>query len=288
MAQMSPLRRRMTDDMMIRNLSPATRYSYIQVLVRYSRYFGLRSPAGLTLEDARAYLVHLAGRGLAWNTLNQTVAALRFFYGVTLGRDAVPAMIPYPRKRSELPVVLSVSEVERFLVAVPDTMCRMAMICAYATGLRVSEVVALKASDIDSPRMVIRVENGKGGKDRYVMLSEILLSLLRKYWRDDRPRGSVWVFPGSEGRPLDVGVLQAACRKARNEAGLGKRATFHTLRHCFATHLLEAGTDIRIIQELLGHSQLATTVRYTHVAVTTISRTISPLDRLCLASEARP
>ena len=136
--------------------------------------------------------------------------------------------------------------------------------------------------------MVIRIEKGKGGKDRYVMLSEILLSLLRKYWREDRPRGGVWVFPGSEGRPLDVGVLQAACRKARNEAGLGKRATFHTLRHCFATHLLEAGTDIRIIQELLGHSQLATTVRYTHVAVTTISRTISPLDRLCLASEARP
>ena len=287
MAQMSPLRRRMTDDMSIRNLSLATQQSYVQVVSRYSQYFGSCSPAGLTLEDARAYLVHLAGRGLAWNTLNQTVAALRFFYGVTLGRDAVPAMIPYPRKRSGLPVVLSVSEVERFLAAVPDTLCRMAMVCAYATGLRVSEVVALKASDIDSPRMVIRVENGKGGKDRYVMLSEVLLSLLRKYWRDDRPRGGVWVFPGSGGRPLDVGVLQAACRKARKDAGLGKRATFHTLRHCFATHLLEAGTDIRIIQELLGHSQLATTVRYTHVAVSTISRTISPLDRLCLASEAR-
>jgi integrase/recombinase XerD len=286
MAQMSPLRRRMDDDMMIRNLSPATRRSYIQVIVRYSRYFGFRSPARLTLEDARAYLVHLAGRGLSWNTLNQAVAALRFFYSVTLQSDAVPAMIPYPRKRSGLPVVLSISEVERFLVAVPDTMCRMAMICAYATGLRISEVVALKASDIDSARMVIRVERGKGGKDRYVMLSEILLILLRKYWRDDRPRGGDWVFPGTTGRPLDVGVLQAACRKARNEAGLGKRATFHTLRHCFATHLLEAGTDIRIIQELLGHSQLATTVRYTHVAVTTISRTISPLDRLCLASEA--
>ena len=288
MAQMSPLRRRMTDDMMIRNLSLATQRSYIQVLVRYSRYFGFRSPAGLTLEDARAYLVHLAGRGLAWSTLNQTVAALRFFYGVTLGRDAVPAMIPYPRKRSELPVVLSVSEVERFLASVPDTMCWMAMVCAYATGLRVSEVVALKSSDIDSSRMVIRVEKGKGGKDRYVMLPEVLLSLLRRYWKDNRPRGGIWVFPGSAERSLDVKILQAACRKARIEAGLAKRATFHTLRHCFATHMLEAGTDIRIIQELLGHSQLATTVRYTHVAVTTISRTISPLDLLCLASEARP
>jgi site-specific recombinase XerD len=274
----------MTDDMTIRNLSPATQKSYIYVVVRYSRHFGGRHPARLTLEDARSYLVHLAGLGVSWNTLNQVVAALRFFYGVTLGHEAVPAMIPYPRKRSPLPVVLSVKEVEHFLQAVPDKMCRVALICAYATGLRVSEVVALKASDIDSARMVIRVEKGKGGKDRYVMLSEVLLDLLREYWRKDRPPGGTWVFPGPGGSQLNAGVLQASCRKARDAAGLSKRVTLHTLRHCFATHLLEAGTDIRIIQELLGHSQLSTTVLYTHVATATIGRTASPLDRLNLAS----
>ena len=283
MAQLSPLRLRMTGDMMIRNLSPATQRSYIYAVSRYSQFFGGRSPARLTLEDARSYLVHLAGRGLSWSTLNQTVAGLRFFYGVTLGHEAVPAMIPYPRRRSQLPVVLSVGEVELFLRSVSDTLSRVAMICAYATGLRVSEVVALKSSDIDSARMVIRVEKGKGGKDRYVMLSLTLLNLLRVYWSKHRPHGGTWVFPGPDGRPLDAGVLQAACRKARDEAGLGKRVTFHTLRHCFATHLLEAGTDIRVIQELLGHSQLATTVRYTHVTAATISRTVSPLDRLSLA-----
>lgn len=284
MAQQSPLRRRMIEDMMIRNLSTATQRSYVYVVVRYSQYFGGRSPARLTLEDARSYLVHLAERGRSWNTINQTAAALRFFYGVTLGCSVVPAMIPYPRKRSQLPVVLSVGEVERFIQAVSDPICRVAVICAYATGLRVSEVVALRASDIDSARMVIRVEKGKGGKDRYVMLSEKLLSLLRRYWAEVRPYGGDWVFPAPDCGPLDVSVLQKACRQAREVAGLGKRVTFHTLRHCFATHLLETGTDIRIIQELLGHSQLATTVRYTHVATTTISRTASPLDRLNLAS----
>ena len=280
MTQVSPLRRRMIEDMTIRNFSPATQRSYLYAVVRFSRYFGGQCPSRLKLEDVRAYQLHLAGRDIAWNTLNQTVSALRFFYGVTLGNAELPALIPYARRPCRLPEVLSADEVVRFLRAVPDLKCRTALTCAYAAGLRVSEVVALKPGDIDSDRMVIRVNQGKGSKDRYVMLSERLLALLRGYWRQTRPTGG-WLFPGPDGQhPLEAGILQAACRTARVNAKLDKRVTVHTLRHCFATHLLVAGTDVRIIQELLGHSQLATTVRYTHVSTATIRRTISPLDRL--------
>ena len=280
MAEMSPLRRRMIEDMTVRNLSPATQRSYIHAVAKFSRYFG-RSPERLGLEEVRAFQVYLVSEGISWPALNQVVCALRFFYGVTLGHADLPERIPYARKPRKLPVVLSADEVVRFLEAVPGLKSRAALTTAYAAGLRVSEAVRLKISDIESGRMMLRIEQGKGGKDRYAMLSPQLLTILRDYWRLQRPRH--WLFPGrDEERPIDPQVLHAACRSACKAAGLAKRVTVHTLRHSFATHLLEAGTDIRIIQVLLGHNNLSTTARYTRVADTTIRNTASPLDRLRL------
>jgi integrase/recombinase XerD len=198
---------------------------------------------------------------------------------VTLGHGTIPERIAYAREPRKLPVVLSADEVVCFLEAIPSLKSRTALTTVYATGLRVSEVVSLKVTDIDSKRRVIRVEQGKGGKDRYVMLSPQLLRILRAYWRLTRPIR--WLFPGrNEERPLDPTVLHAACRSARTAAGLSKPVTVHTLRHSFATHLLENGTDIRVIQVLLGHASLTSTARYTQVATQTISQTPSPLDRL--------
>jgi len=278
MAEASPLRRRMIEDMSVRNLSPATQRSYVYAVAKFSRFFG-RSPDRLGLEDVRTYQVHLVAGGISWPALNQTVCALRFFYGVTLKQSDVPERIPYARQPRKLPVVLSADEVVRFLEAVPSLKSRTALTTAYATGLRASEVASLKVADIDSGRKVIRVEHGKGGKDRYVMLSPQLLGILRTYWRLARPTS--WLFPGrQEDRPIDPQVLHAACRSACAAAGLDKHVTVHTLRHSFATHLLEDGTDIRIIQVLLGHASLSTTARYAQVATHTIGRTASPLDRL--------
>jgi integrase/recombinase XerD len=280
MAEMSPLRRRMIEDMTVRNLSPATQRSYLHAVSRFSRYFG-RSPHRLGLEDVREYQVHLVANGISWPALNQTVCALRFFYGVTLGHNEIPERIPYARNPRRLPEVLGADEVVRFLEAVPGLRTRTALTTAYAAGLRASETVGLKVANIDSSRMVIRVEHGKGGKDRYVMLSAQLLKILRIYWRLSRPKD--WLFPGrEESRPIDVQVLYSACRSAGKAAGLGKRVTVHTLRHSFATHLLENGTDIRIIQVLLGHNNLSTTARYTQVSRKIIEQTPSPLDRLRL------
>ena len=249
MAEISPLRRRMVEDMTVRNLSPATQRSYLHAVAKFSRFFG-RSPDRLGLEDVRAFQVHLVANGISWPALNQTVCALRFFYGVTLGHGEIPERIPYAREPRKLPVVLSADEVVRFLEAVASLKTRTALTTAYAAGLRASEAVGLKIADIDSGRMVIRVEHGKGGKggkDRYVMLSVQLLGILRTYWRLAKPKD--WLFPGRDkSGPIDVQVLYSACRSARVAAGLGKRVTVHTLRHSFATHLLENGTDIRIIQ----------------------------------------
>src|SRR4249920_1714508 len=280
MAEMSPLRRRMTEDMTVRNLSPATQRSYLHAVSKFSRYFG-RSPDRLGLEDVRAFQVHLVSTGISWPALNQTVCALRFFYGVTLGHGEIPERIPYAREPRKLPVVLDADEVVRFLEAVSSLKTRAALTTAYAAGLHASEAVGLKVADIDSVRMVIRVEHGKGGKDRYVMLSAQLLGILRTYWRLARPQH--WLFPGrDETKPIDVQVLHAACRSACAAAGLAKHVTVHTLRHSFATHLLEAGTDIRIIQVLLGHANLSSTARYTRVSDGLIRGTQSPLDRLRL------
>ena len=266
--------------MTIRNLSPATQRSYVYAVAKFSWHFG-RSPDQLDLEDVRAFQVHLVARGISWSALNQTVCALRFFYGVTLGRADVPERIAHAREPQKLPVVLSADEVVRFLEAVPTLKSRVALTTCYAAGLRVGEAVRLKLGDIDSGRMLIRVEQGKGGKDRCVMLSVQLLAILRSYWRLARPM--LWLFPGrGADQPLDRGVLHASCRTACAAAGLSKRVTVHTLRHSFATHLLEGGTDIRIIQVLLGHRDLTTTARYARVATSTIAGTPSPLDRLRL------
>jgi integrase/recombinase XerD len=280
MATMSPLRRRMIEDMTIRNLAPATQQSYVRAVAKFSRHFG-RSPARLGVEEIRAYQLHLASQGVAWASLNLTVCALRFFYGVTLGSAEMPELIAYARAPRKLPVILSGEEVVRFLEAVPGLKSRVALTTAYATGVRLSEVVALKVGDIDNKRMVIRIEQGKGGKDRYAMLSVRLLGILRAYWWLTRPPG--WLFPGrNPERPINSKMLAAACRAACAAAGLHKHVTVHTLRHSFATHLLESGTDLRIIQVLLGHNHLSTTALYTQVATSTIANTTSPLDRLDL------
>ena len=278
--RLSRLRRRMIEDMTVRNLSPATQRSYLHAVAKFSRYFG-RSPDRLGIEDVRAYQVYLVAQGISWPALNQTVCALRFFYGVTLGRNEIPERIAYAREPRKLPVILGADEVVRFLEAVPSLKTRTALTTAYAAGLRASEAVSLEVADIDSARMLIQVRHGKGAKDRTVMLSPQLLAILRTYWRLARPRQ--WLFPGrDETKPIDVQVLHAACRSATKAAGLAKRVTVHTLRHSFATHLLESGVDIRIIQVLLGHNSLSTTARYTQVATTTIAKTQSPLDRLTL------
>ena len=280
MTAVSPLRRRMIEDMTVRNLSPATQRSYLHAVSKFSRYFG-RSPERLDLEDVRAFQVHLVSKGVSWPALNQTVCALRFFYGVTLNQAEVPERIAYARQPRKLPVVLNDEEVVRFLEAVPSLKTRTALTTAYAAGLRASEAVSLKIGNIDSGRMVIRVEHGKGAKDRTVMLSARLLAILRVYWQLAKPRH--WLFPGRDGaKPIDVQVLHAVCRSARAAAGIDKRVTVHTLRHSFATHLLENGTDIRIIQVLLGHNNLSSTAHYTKVSNGLIRCTESPLDRLKL------
>ena len=275
----SPLRRRMIDDMMLRNLSPATQRSYLHAVTKFSRHFG-RSPDRLGLEDVRAFQVYLVSQGISWPSLNQTVCALRFFYGVTLNRGEIPERITYARTPRKLPAILSPDEVVRFLEAVPSLKSRAALTTAYAAGLRVSEAVSLKVGDIDSDRMLLQVRHGKGAKDRTVMLSAQLLDILRTYWRLTRPTD--WLFPGRGERPIDVTVLHSACRSATKAAGLTKKVSVHTLRHSFATHLLESGVDIRIIQVLLGHNSLSTTARYTQVATTTIAAAQSPFDRLTL------
>jgi len=280
MADFSPLRRRMIEDMSVRNMSPATQRSYISAVSKFSRYFR-RSPDKLTFDDVRAFQVHLISTGISWPGLNQIVCALRFFYGVTLGEAEIPERIPYARQPRKLPVVLGADEIVRFLEAVSSLKCRAALTTAYAAGLRASEVAGLRIADIDSARGVIIVRHGKGGKDRNVMLSPQLLGVLRTYWRLARPK--TFLFPGrDEDRSINPTVLYAACRSATRAAGLDKRVTLHTLRHSFATHLLENGTDIRIIQVLLGHNNLSSTARYTQVATHTIRATQSPFDRLKL------
>src|SRR5215213_10479275 len=236
MAEISPLRRRMIDDMMIRNLSPATQQSYLYAVAKFSRHFG-RSPDRLGLEEVRAYQLHLIAQQRSWSHINQAVCALRFFYGVTLGWTDAFERIVAAREPQKLPVVLSADEIV-FLEAVPGLRNRAALTTAYGAGLRVGEVVRLTIGALDSRRMLIRVEHGKGGKDRYVMLSPQLLQILRAYWRLARPGG--WLFPGREaGEPVSVATLQEACRVAARRAELSKPVTVHTLRHSFATHLLE-------------------------------------------------
>ncbi|MFZ0854261.1 MAG: site-specific integrase [Hyphomicrobiaceae bacterium] len=284
--RITDLRRRMIEDMTVRNLSPATQASYITAVKKFSQYYQ-RSPEHLGFEDVRAYQVHLVENAIAWASLNQIVSALRFLYGVTLGRKELPERIPYARRPKTLPVVLSVADVARLIEAVEDSVCRTALATVYATGMRTAEVVSLRIEHIESARGLIRVEQGKGRRDRYVMLSVALLAMLRAYWKVARPRRWLFTRPDGQG-PINSTTLNKACMRAALVARIGKPVTVKTLRHCFATHLLEQGTDIRVIQALLGHAQLSTTARYTKVSKHLIAATLSPLDRLELKGSPAP
>lgn len=273
---MTPLRRRMLDELRIRNFSPHTQEAYVGYVARFARHFG-RPPDQLGPDHVRSFQVHLANTAASYSTLAQAVAALRFFYGVTLRKNWAIDRIPYPKPGRRLPVVLSRDDVMKFLGCLHNVKHRAILTTCYAAGLRISEVTKLRVSDVDSSRMVIRVGQGKGKKDRMVPLSSTLLDLLREYWRVLRPR--VWLFPGPQpNRPITTRSVQRICARARKSSGIGRKVTAHTLRHCFATHLLEGGTNVRTIQLLLGHASLRTTATYTHVATGDVLSTKSPLD----------
>jgi len=277
-APVSPLRRRMIEDMTIRKFAPRTQEGYIRAVRSFSAFLGA-SPDTASFEDVRRYQLHLVSSGAGVPTINHTLTALRFFFMVTLRQPDVVVQLPFVREPRRLPVVLSPQEVARLLDAAPGLKYKAALSVAYGAGLRASEIISLKVSDIDSARMVIRVEQGKGGKDRYVMLSEHLLELLRTWWKAARPQG--WLFPGQNRvNPLTTRQLNRACHAAARMAEIDKRVSLHTLRHSFATHLLERKIDIRVIQVLLGHKKLDTTALYTRVALKAIGEVTSPLEHL--------
>src|SRR5712672_2429278 len=284
---MSPLRRRMIEDMTIRKFAPKTQHDYVQRVKNFTAFLG-RSPDTASFEDVRRYQLHLAASGVGVPTLNQAVATLRFFFRVTLKRHDIVEHTTFIREPRKLPVVLSPEEVARLLNAAPGLRYKAALSVAYGAGLRAAEVISLKVCDIDSKRMVIRVEQGKGRKDRNVMLSPLLLDLLREWWRAARPQG--WLFPGRDPvQPMTTRQLNRACHAAAQMAEINKRVSLHTLRHSFATHLLEQTIDIRVIQVLLGHAKLDTTALYTRVATKTISEVMSPLEHIALKlKEIRP
>jgi integrase/recombinase XerD len=276
---MTPLRQRMLQDMGTRNLAVNTQLAYVQQISAFARHFDC-SPEALGPEQVRAYQVHLIEeRKLAAGSLSVVAAALRFLYKITLRRPWNDDDIPMPKRPLRLPIVLSPEEVVRFLACVASTKHRAILTTIYASGLRVSEAVALRPADIDSARMVLRVDQGKGRKDRYVMFSPRLLEVLRDYWRIERPKP--WLFPGDGAdHHISKNAVEQACQKAHRAAGIDKPVTPHSLRHAFATHLLESGTDVRRIQLLLGHRSLATTSRYLKIATSSLCATVSPLDQL--------
>jgi site-specific recombinase XerD len=275
---MSPLRRRMIEDMTIRKFAPKTQHDYLQRVKNFAVFLG-RSPDTASFEDVRRYQLHLTTSGVGVPTLNQAVSTLRFFFRVTLKRHDILEHTHFIREPRKLPVVLSPEEVARLLDAAPGLKYKAALSVAYGAGLRAAEVVSLKINDIDSERMVIRVEQGKGRKDRYVMLSPHLLALLRAWWKAARPQG--WLFPGRDRvQPMTTRQLNRACHAAAHMAEIDKNVSLHTLRHSFATHLLEQNIDVRVIQVLLGHAKLDTTALYTRVATKTISAVMSPLEHI--------
>ncbi len=274
----SPLRRRMIDDMTIRGFTAHTQRGYLGAVRDFAAFLGC-SPDQGDAEALRRYQLHMRSAGASASRMNNAVSGLRFFFAVTLGRTDAAVGMTGVREPRTLPVVLSPEEVARLLDAAPSLKYKAALSVAYGAGLRASEVISLKVTDIDSTRMVLRVEQGKGHKDRYAMLSEQLLHLLRAYWATSRPRG--WLFPGQNPvDPLTTRQLRRAFHAAREAAGIDKPVSLHTLRHCFATHLLEQQVDIRVIQVLLGHNKLETTARYSQVASTTLRAVESPLERL--------
>jgi integrase/recombinase XerD len=276
----SPLRRRMIEDMTVRNFGADTHRSYIRAVKNLAVFLG-RSPDTATAEDLRLFQLHLTETHVRPPTINGTVSALRFFFTVTLDRADVTKSLTFVAEPRKIPVILSPEEVARFLEAAPGVKYKAAFSVAYGAGLRVSEVASLKVSDIDSERMLLRVEQGKGRKDRYAMLSPVLLELLRDWWRIAHPKA--WLFTGQDPlQPISTRQLTRACHAAAHMAAIAKRVSPHTLRHSFATHLLEQNTDIRVIQVLLGHAKVDTTALYTHIATNTIRAVMSPLERLSL------
>jgi integrase/recombinase XerD len=276
----TPLRQRMIEDMDIRGLGEKTQKAHIRNVKMFAAFLG-RSPDTATPDDLRAWQLHMVKSGTSASTFNVRIISLRFFFGVTCGREEMKRYMQFHRQPRKLPVVLSVEEVAKLLASVPGPglKYRAALGISYGAGLRASEVCILKVKDIDSQRMLIHVEQGKGAKDRQAMLSPSLLEVLREYWRESRPEG--WLFPGKPKiSPLSPRQLNRAFTSAKHMAGITKPASLHSLRHSFATHLLEANTDVRVIQVLLGHAKLSTTARYAHVATKTIRSTVSPFERM--------
>ena len=278
----SPLRQRMIEDMRMRKLEPKTRTAY-QRAVKKLAVFLNRSPDTATVEDLRRFQLYLVDQGTSPITINATISGLKFFFDVTLGRSELMARMQTVREPQRLPVVLSREEVARLIAAAPNPKSQTALSVAYATGLRVSEVVSLKVTDIDSKRMTLRVEQGKGRKDRYAMLSPLLLERLRAWWRLAHAQGKMlpggWLFPGlNPVESLTTRQLNRAVHMAAETAKINKRVSMHTLRHSFATHLLEQKVDIRVIQVMLGHKKLETTSIYTHVATEILREVVSPLE----------
>jgi integrase/recombinase XerD len=293
---MTPLRQRMIEDMQLRNLAPETQRAYLHYITGLARFYQT-SPQDLSLEELREYQLYMINdRQYSPESVNHFVVAAKFLYNVTLETPWPGDALPRARVPHTLPVVLSATEVYEFFQHVCTIRYRAALMTAYGAGLRVSEVVLLRVSDIDSKRMLLRVQQGKGKKDRYAMLSPRLLEVLRCWWRSRHPAGQRqntspedWLFPGfRKGLHMNTDSLQTACREAARAAGLSKRVTVHTLRHSFATHMLENGTDIRLIQALLGHTRIDTTARYAAVSPNAIAQTLSPLDRLGKPPQTKP
>jgi integrase/recombinase XerD len=276
----TPLRERMIEDMRIRGLKETTQKGHIRAVKNFAAFLG-RPPDTATPDELRAYQLQMTDTGVSTTTFNTRIVSLRLFFGTTCGREEMKRYMQFRRKPRKLPVVLSTEEIGDLLASVPGPglKYRAALGISYGAGLRASEVCNLKVTDIDSDRMLIHIDEGKNGKDRKAMLSPGLLDLLRDYWLEARPEG--WLFPGKPKiNPLSPRQLNRAFTSAKHVAGINKPATLHTMRHSFATHLLESNTDVRVIQVLLGHSKLSTTARYTHVATKTIRNTISPFENL--------
>jgi integrase/recombinase XerD len=283
---MTPLRQRFSHDLQLRNYAPRTVSTYVAAVARFAAHFG-RSPDQLGTDHVRQYQLHLLAQKASWSRFNQTACALRFFYGVTLGRrDQVP-FIPFGKRPRTLPHVLAPEEVVRLFAAAPAGPQRLRLQVLYACGLRLGELLHLQVRAIDSQRMVVVVRQGKGRKDRLVPLSVQLLEELRAYWRHYRP--ATWLFPGvTPTQSLCPGTVQRQCQRAARRAGLSKRCSPHTLRHSYATHLLEAGVDVFTLQTILGHRDLRTTARYVHVDTRRLRQTPSLLDLLVVPTPAAP
>jgi site-specific recombinase XerD len=277
---MTPLRQRMMEDMKIRNMSLRTQECYLCQISKFAKYFK-KSPEELGLEEIRQYQLYLVEKKTSWSVFNQTVAALRFLYLTTLEKDWRVEQIPFPKQPKRLPVILSVGEVSQLLKKVKDYRYRVVLTTIYGCGLRLLEGTHLKINDIDSKRMVVRIEQGKGSKDRYVMLSPKLLQMLRQYFKTMHPEG-IYLFPSKANadKPIHESAVQRAFQKALKGLRWKKPVSVRTLRHCFATHLLEAGMNLKTIQELMGHSSFETTQIYLHVSRSSIQNLSSPLDLL--------